>query len=91
MQFTWDEKKRERNLRKHGLDFADAFKVFLDNTVCNEDVRFFYDERRYLTVGSLAGRIVSIIHTETAHEIRIISFRAATSREADTFFSACGQ
>ena len=28
MQFTWDEAKRLENLRKHGLDFADAERVF---------------------------------------------------------------
>lgn len=24
MRFTWDEVKRKRNLKDHGLDFADA-------------------------------------------------------------------
>lgn len=91
MRFTWDEKKREQNLRKHGLDFAAAPKVFQGNTISNEDLRYLYDERRYITVGSLADRLVSIIHTETAHEIRIISFRAATSHEADRFFASLGQ
>jgi uncharacterized protein len=30
---------------------------------------------------------VSIIHTETEHEIRIISFRKATHREAQIYFN----
>jgi hypothetical protein len=29
---------------------------------------------------------VSVVHTETGHEIRIISFRKATNREARIFF-----
>lgn len=29
---------------------------------------------------------VSIVHTETAHEIRIISFRKATQRGAQIYF-----
>jgi len=28
-----------------------------------------------------------VIHTETAHEIRVISFRKATDREAGIFFA----
>ena len=28
MRFTWDETKRQTHLNKHGLDFADAEKVF---------------------------------------------------------------
>lgn len=26
--FEWDEKKRQANLEKHGLDFVDAIKIF---------------------------------------------------------------
>jgi len=40
-----------------------------------------------IALGLLAGTPVSIAHTETAHEIRLISFRKATHREADFFFS----
>jgi uncharacterized DUF497 family protein len=35
----------------------------------------------------LAGIPVSIVHTETDHEIRVISFRKATKREAKIYFS----
>ena len=28
MRFTWDEVKRKRNLKDHGLDFVDAKRVF---------------------------------------------------------------
>jgi uncharacterized protein len=28
MDFEWDSRKRLANLRKHGLDFSDAWKVF---------------------------------------------------------------
>ena len=40
-----------------------------------------------ITLGLLAGIPVSIVHTETAHEIRIISFRKATQREARLYFN----
>jgi hypothetical protein len=28
MRFEWDEKKNNENIRKHGLDFIDAWQVF---------------------------------------------------------------
>ena len=73
MEFVWSERKRLLNLRRHGLDFADAPFVFDGLTSTIEDDRFAYYEQRFLTIGLLAGVPVSIIHTETANEARIIS------------------
>lgn len=86
MRFTWHEPKRASNLREHGLDFADAEHVFEGLTFTFEDVRFDYRERRFLTLGLLAGVPVSIAHTETEYEIHLISFRKATKREARRYF-----
>lgn len=52
-----------------------------------EDDRLPYGEQRFVTLGLLAGTPVSVVHTETDHEIRIISFRQATRREASIFFN----
>jgi uncharacterized protein len=82
MRYAWDEAKRAANLRKHGLDFVDAPEVFAGPTCTVEDSRLAYGEARFLSYGFLRGIAVSIVHTETEHEIRIISFRNATKREA---------
>ena len=37
--FVWDEAKRRLNLRKHGIDFADAEKIFRGVTFTAEDTR----------------------------------------------------
>ena len=87
MEFTWSETKRAANLKAHGLDFVDAPRVFEGLTFTFEDDRFSYGEQRFITLGLLAGFPVSIVHTESDHEIRIISFRKATNRETDIFFS----
>jgi len=87
MRFTWSPAKRLSNLRQHGLDFLDTPRVFEGATFTFEDDRFAYQEQRFVTLGLLSGVPVSIVHTETAHEIRIISFRKATSREAEIFFT----
>jgi uncharacterized protein len=87
MEFTWSETKRAANIKTHGLDFVDAPRVFEGLTFTFEDDRFSYGEQRFVTLGLLAGIPVSIVHTETDHEIRIISFRKATKNEANIFFS----
>ena len=85
--FVWDEAKRKLNLRKHGIDFADAEKIFRGVTLTAEDTREDYDEQRFLTLGLLEDQVVSIAHTEQGEEIRIISIRKATKHEARFYFS----
>lgn len=87
MEFTWSEAKRAANLNVHGLDFVDAPRVFEGLTYTFADDRFSYGEQRFVTLGLLAGAPVSVVHTETENEIRVISFRKATSRETDIFFA----
>ena len=86
MRFTWDEPKRRRNLKDHGLDFADARRVIEGLTYSYEDDRFHYDEQRFVTLGLLEGMPVSIVHTESNSRIHIISFRKATRRETNILF-----
>lgn len=87
MEFSWSKAKRAANLKAHGLDFVDAPLVFDGFMFTFEDDRFAYGEQRFVTLGLLAGTPVSIVHTETEHEIRIISFRKATQREAQIYFN----
>lgn len=86
MRFSWDERKRRRNLKEHGIDFVDAPRVFEGPTFTFEDDRFAYDEQRYVTLGLLAGIAVSIVHTETSSQIHVISFRKATRNEEKILF-----
>jgi uncharacterized protein len=88
MRYTWSESKRRRNLRDHGLDFRHTPAVFDGVTYTIEDDRLDYPEQRYVTLGLLGGIPVSIVHTETDDEIRIISFRKATRREHSIYFEA---
>ncbi|MGH8480384.1 MAG: BrnT family toxin [Gammaproteobacteria bacterium] len=83
MNFTWDDPKRKSNLRRHGIDFADAERAFSGPTFTFEDDRIAYGEQRFVTLGLLQGIPVSIVHTESDDEIHIISFRKATRRETE--------
>jgi uncharacterized DUF497 family protein len=82
----WDEKKRRINLRKHGLDFADALEVFLGPLVSWLDVRFDYGEPRYRGYGILKERVVAVVFLETESGIRMISMRKATRYEETLYF-----
>lgn len=86
MRLTWDERKRGANLKNHGLDFAEAARVFEGPTFTFEDDRFTYHEQRFVTLGFLQGMVVSIVHTESEAEIHVISFRRATTHEERILF-----
>ena len=51
MRFIWHEPKRQENLTKHGLDFAEAERVFAGPTFTFEDDREDYEDN----VGSHSG------------------------------------
>ncbi len=86
MEFEWDENKRKSNLKKHGIDFIDAYRIFEGITLTMQDDRFDYGEQRYITLGLLGEIVVVIAHTETEHRIRIFSIRKATRNEQKLFF-----
>lgn len=88
IRFRWSASKRAVNLAAHGLDFLDAFEVFAGLTYTFEDDRFRYAEQRFVTLGFLGATAVSIVHTESEHEIRVISFRRATRKEEVILFEA---
>ncbi|MDR0702906.1 MAG: BrnT family toxin [Azoarcus sp.] len=73
MNFTFDPEKRRITLEKHGLDLANAERVFAGETFTRPDNRFDYGERRFSTVGLLGVEVVVIAHTESDDVIRIIS------------------
>jgi uncharacterized DUF497 family protein len=88
MRFIWDESKRRSNLRDHEIDFIDAERIFSGLTSTFEDDRFPYDEQRFVTLGFLDGVPVSIAHTESDEEIRVISLRRATTHEEEILFTS---
>ena len=81
MAYVWDEAKRQSNLQKHKLDFADAHLLFEGITFTFEDERFDYDEPRYVTIGQLKIIVVVVVHTDRNGDIRIISMRKASRYE----------
>ena len=87
MQFTWDPKKANANLRKHGVSFEEAVTVFRDILAATGyDPDHSIDEDRFVTFGiSRAGRLLVVSHTEESEIIRIISARSATKKEREIY------
>lgn len=90
MRYTWNEAQRQANLKKHGLDFADAEKVFASPMALFEDTRANYGEQRMIGMGLLDFLVVLIVHVESDDEIRIISMRKANSDETDLYYRNTG-
>ena len=82
MEFEWDPKKAEQNLRKHEVEFVDAVIVFDDDraiTLEDEHAR----EERYLTFGLDAqGRVLAVFYALRGRVIRIISARKSDQARA---------
>jgi hypothetical protein len=81
MSFEWGQAKAGANLRKHGVDFADATSVLEDPcalTVDDDDE----GEERFVTIGmDCLGRILVVAYTWRGERIRIISPRRAVRSE----------
>jgi len=89
MRLEWDQAKNRANIRKHGLDFADAEEVFRGILLAEADTREDYGERRWSGLGQIRGRTVKIVFAERDPEtIRIISLRKATSYERKEYEKA---
>ena len=78
----WDEAKAKSNLRKHGVDFADAIHIFEDQGASHVlDQTMDYGEDRFKVIGMIDGVILVVVYAERGERVRIISARKATKRE----------
>jgi uncharacterized DUF497 family protein len=82
---TFDPLKRERALRERGLDFVDATLVFEGETFTFDDERRDYGERRRITVGFLAGRMVVVGWVPRGNARHVFSMRKANEREIKAY------
>ena len=84
--FEWDEEKNQANIRKHGIDFRDAVRVFDKPTLDRVDSRGNYGEVRINSIGNLGGLLVAnVTHTDRDGRTRLISARSATRSERNAY------
>ncbi len=87
MNYEWDSKKAKGNLKKHGVDFADAVVALEDeNALTIEDKD--HEEIRFQTLGMGSYlNVLYVVHAEISeNSIRIISARKTDKLEAKYYF-----
>ena len=89
VRYEWDNGKAAENLRKHGVDFADAIAALEDaNRLEETDTRFEYGEERVQVVGMARREVLFVIVTLRDEDAcRIISARKATRHEQDWYYA----
>lgn len=84
--FEWDEQKADSNIKKHGVSFETASKVFLDeNRIEIYDEAHSIDEDRFITIG-LVEEILFVVYSVRHPKIRLISARLATPKERSIYY-----
>ena len=88
LQLTWDQAKRQHNYSKHGLDFVHAREV-LQSNYCLSVLVKMKEEDRIISYAYAMNYlcVLTLVHTNRYDQIRIISFRKASQKEADFYFA----
>jgi len=87
MRYTWNKEKYRQNLRRHGIAFEDAQRIFEGPTVEQVDDRFDYGEVRVYAIGLVNGLEVTVIYTDRGDdERRIISAWKAEPHERSYYW-----
>lgn len=77
MKIVWDEIKRQANVEKHGLDFADLDEDFFDNALI-----FPARKGRRQAIGEIEPGICVVIFLMLGSEgLSVISMRPANRKE----------
>lgn len=88
MDFEWGEAKRKANLRKHGIDFVDAVRIWDGPMLEQIDPREDLAEDRYRGIGLLDDRCVVVAFTWRGPRIRMISARKAERHERQAYYES---
>ncbi|MEZ5688709.1 MAG: BrnT family toxin [Caenibius sp.] len=76
MKIVWDEPKRQANIAKHGIDFADIDEAFFADALIGP-AKF----GRHFAIGQMNGVVIVIFAKLGTEGISIISARPASKSE----------
>jgi len=93
MYFTWDENKNRINVKKHGISFEQACKVFNDARKLEKfDAVHSALEDRNIIIGQAEANVLFVVNTEVDDEVvRIISARKANKKEREVYYGQNSQ
>ena len=85
---VWDESKRKKNLKDHGIDLAEVACGFDAPMVTVEDEREQFGEQRLQSLAWFRNRVVFLVWTERDDSARVISCRYGDKHETRAYFEA---
>ena len=100
MIFEYDEEKNHQNIKKHGISFEIAARVFLDyDRIEMDDDEHSMGENRYNTIGNISASqqdylfgsvgkrddILFVVYTENEEREDCIITRLISARKANSF------
>ena len=89
MPFSWDANKNAGNVRRHGVAFEDAVRIFDGPTLEREDNRFDYGETRFYAIGLVNELEITVIYTDRDDDDRhIISAWRSEPHERRAFWQS---
>ena len=74
----WDPGKNQTNIKKHGVSFETAQRIFDGPVVSGADTREDYGEDRFVGIGGAAGAVLAVVYTYRGENTQLISARPAT-------------
>ncbi len=86
MEYEFDKRKSEINLRKHGIDFIGAQNLWNDPDRIEIAAKTI-DEQRFLMIGKISDKYWSCVFTYRSEKVRIISVRRSRKEEIDIYES----
>jgi uncharacterized DUF497 family protein len=86
INFVWDRKKAQTNLRKHGIAFETACEVFFDPFVRVIETEVVRGEERETAIGMTSEwRLLRVSYLFRSETVRLISARPVTLRERKNY------
>ncbi len=82
--FEFDEAKSRANRQKHGIDFAEAQALWLDEDLLRRAARGV-GEPRFVFIGRIGDKHSSAVATYRGEAIRLISVRSSRVKEVRAY------
>jgi len=84
LRFEWDPAKRDANLARHGIDFAEVTALFSGRQLLlRVDARKNYGKVRINVLGKLDSVVLHVTWTPRREVVRIISARRTRKDERE--------
>jgi uncharacterized DUF497 family protein len=82
VESTFDPKKNDINLRKHGVSLAEGDGVLNDPLALTIEDDSAQGEQRFVSIGmNTFGRLRVVVYTSKGEDTRLISMRRAVLKE----------